>query len=177
MGPDSIGQTTITYRQDRPAARIAICSAYVAVTCALLIYAFGLVNVIDFAESFREWFSEWGWAGRFAGGVIVALIFLPPGFILVRYLTPKQEVVFGGSALIIKAGRQHKSITYAEIASMMRHELMSSRLELYGHAGQLLYCFRTAADKAALSSIVRLITERIAFDTRNERRAVRYVRR
>jgi uncharacterized UPF0146 family protein len=60
---------------------------------------------------------------------------------------------------------------------MVRDEFMSPRLELYDRAGQLLYCFRTAADKAALSSIVRLITERIAFDTRNERRAVRYVRR
>jgi hypothetical protein len=109
--------------------------------------------------------------------VILGLIFLPPGFILVRYLTPKQEVVFGGSSLTIKARREQKSITYAEIASMVRNESISPRLELYDRAGKLLYCFRTAADKAALSSIVRLIAERIAFDTRNERRAVRYVRR
>jgi hypothetical protein len=163
---------TITYRQDNPAARIAIILASVTVTCALLIYAFGLIDIINAAESSRQVPG-----GHYVVAIVVWLIFFPPVLILLRLLTPKNELVFGESALTIKAGREQKSITYAQIGSMIRDQFLSPRLELYDHAGRLLHCFRTGMDQAALSSIVRLITERIVFDARDERKVVRYFRR
>jgi hypothetical protein len=162
---------TITYRQDKPAARIAIVVASVALISGLLVYVFGLTSIIGVVESSREVAG-----GRQVVAVVVSLIFFPPAFILVRYLTPKHEVVFGESALTIKARGEQKAITYAEIGSMVLERYMSPRLGLYDRSGQLLHWFRTGMDKAALSSIVRLTTERIAFDTRSDPRAVRYVR-
>jgi len=163
--------STITYRQDNPTVRIPIILACAVVICALLLYAFGLADIVHFGDWYRDTL------GRRLGAMVIGLIVLLPTFILVRYLTPKQEVVFGGSALTIKARREQKSIAYAEIGSMVLGHVMSRRLELYDQAGQLLYCFRPGMDEAALPSIVRLMTERIAFDARNERRVVRYVRR
>jgi hypothetical protein len=108
---------------------------------------------------------------------IVSLIFFPPILVLMRYASPKHEVVFGGSALTIKTRREQKSVAYAEIGSMLLGKFITRRLELYDHAGQLLHCFRTGDDEETLSSIVHLITERIAFDAHDERRGVRYIRR
>ena len=168
---DGTEMSTITYRQDNPTVRIPIILACAAVICALLLYALGLADIVHFGDWYRETL------GRRFGAVVIGLVVLLPTFILVRYLTPKQEVVFGQSALTIKARREQKSIAYAEIGSMVLGHVMSRRLELYDQAGQLLYCFRPGMDEAALPSIVRLMTERIAFDARNERRVVRYVRR
>jgi hypothetical protein len=162
--------STITYRQDNPTVRIAMILACMAVICALLLYVFGLTDIVRFGDWYRETFG-------ILGAVIIALIVFPPGFVLVRYLTPKHEVVFGNSALTIKGGREQKLITYAKIGSMVFDQLTSRRLELYDHAGRLLHCFRTGMDEAALSSIVRLITGQIEFDARNEQEVVRYVRR
>lgn len=168
--------STIIYRHTAPTAvRLAIALACVAVICAVPIYAFGFGNTVNAVESFRELFESVP-GGRFVVAAMAALILLPPGLILIRYASPKHEVVFEGSALTIKARRERKSIAYAEIGSMLLGKFITRRLELYDHAGQLLHCFRTGDDEEALSSIVRLITERIALDARNERRGVRYVR-
>jgi hypothetical protein len=140
------------------------------VICALLIYAVGLIDIIGLAESAREVMP------RQLVAVVVALIFFPPAFLLVRFLTPKQEIAFDGSALIIKSSRDETSIAYAEVGSMVLNQITSRRLDLYDHAGQLLYCFRTGTDKAALESIVSLIGERISFEARREGRVIRYVR-
>src|SRR5215510_5320218 len=94
---DGTEMSTITYRQDNPTVRIPIILACAAVICALLLYALGLADIVHF------------------GDVVIGLVVLLPTFILVRYLTPKQEVVFGQSALTIKARREQKSIAYAEI--------------------------------------------------------------
>jgi hypothetical protein len=169
--------STITFRQTAPTAmRLAIILACVAVICALPIYVFGLVNTINAVESFRALFSGVP-GGRYVGAAIVVLIFFPPALILVRYSSPKNEVVFGETALTIKARRELKSIAYAEIGSMVLRQFMSRRLELYDNTGLLLHCFETGMDEAVPSLIVRQIADRIAFDARNERRVVRYVRR
>lgn len=161
---------TIIYRQDNPVARIAIVVACVTVICALLIYAVGLIDIIGVAESARETMP------RRVVAAVVALIFFPPAFLLVRFLTPKQEVAFEGSALIIKSSRDETSIAYAEVGSMVLNQITSRRLDLYDHAGRLLYSFRTGTDKAALESIVSLIGERISFEARREGRVIRFVR-
>jgi len=163
---------TVSYRQDRPAARIAIVSVTVAVIAVVLFSAFGFNNAIDAVEASRHIVG-----GRRLVAMIVTLIFLPPAFILVRALTPKQDVVFGAGAFTIKAKREQRSIAYPEIGSMVLHELTARRLELYGQGGELLTCFRTGTDRAALSSLVRLMNERIAFHGRPEGRAIRYVRK
>jgi len=160
----------IIYRQDNPVARIAIVLACVTVICGLLIYAFGLVHIIGLAESARETMP------RQLVAMVVALIFFPPAFLLVRFLTPKQEITFDGSALNIKSSRDVTSIAYAEVGSMVLHQITSRRLDLYDHAGRLLYCFRTGTDKAALESIVSLIGKRISFEARREGRVIRYGR-
>jgi hypothetical protein len=169
--------STITYRQNATTTvRLAIVLACVAVICALPIYAFGLGNAINTVESFRDSLERLP-GGRYVVVLIVGLIFFPPALFLLRYASPKHEVVVGESALTIKTRREQRSIAYAEIGSMVRRQFLSRQLELYDHAGRLLHCFRTGTDDVALSSIVRLITERIAFDARNEQRVVRYVRR
>ena len=152
--------------------RIAIVSATVAVITGLLVYTFGLIPIVNIGEAAREIP-----AGRYVVAAIAMLIYLPPAFVLVRLATPKNEVVFGESALTIKARGEQKSIAYVEIGSMVLEQFLSSQLALYDRAGQPLHWFKTGTDKATLSSIVRLLTERITFDARTEHRATRYVRR
>lgn len=101
---DGSEMSTITYRQDKPTVRIPIILACAVLICALLLYAFGLADIVHLGDWYRETL------GPRLGAAVIGAIVLLPTFILVRYLTPKQEVVFGESALTIKTRREQVAL-------------------------------------------------------------------